>query len=92
MSLVFAGVFLWYPGFCTRAFEMLQCRTVYPAYTITASGVTKTIDSIERLAVDFSVDCDTGLYAAHNAKAALSRGRGWVAGGDANQCNITSSG
>ena len=21
-----------YPGFCTRAFEMLQCRTVYPAF------------------------------------------------------------
>ena len=45
-------------------------------YTITTSGVTKNIDSIERLAVDYSVDCATGLYAAHNAEAALLRGAG----------------
>ena len=51
-------------------------------YNITTSGVTKKIDSIERLAVDFSVDCDTGLYAGHNAKAAISRGGGvgWLVG------------
>ena len=38
--------------------------------------------SIERLAVDYSVDCATGLYAAHNAEAALSRGGGggWLVG------------
>ena len=63
-SIAFAGVFLWYPTLCTRAFEMLRCTTVFPAVNGSNNG-----KRIERLSVDYSVDCDDALYSVHYVAA-----------------------
>ena len=49
---------------CTRAFEMLRCTTVFPAVDGSNHG-----KRIERLSVDYSVDCDDALYSAHYVAA-----------------------
>lgn len=56
-----------YPGFCTKSFEMLQCRTVFPEFE---SSLGKT-NRVHVLRVDFSVDCDSSVHTMHRAVAIL---------------------
>ena len=57
MSGAFFVVFLWYPGFCTRAFEMLRCRTIFPGFG--------NHSKVSVLHSDYSVSCDDSWHEAH---------------------------
>ena len=58
-SVVLLGVFLWYPGFCKRAFEVLRCRRV---------GLDP---DVRVLSVDYSVDCGAPEHAWHQIAAVV---------------------